>query len=127
MAAEMTTLHFQIIVLVLLFLAKFFRLGMHFFIIHIYKNEVSRRSIGNGKIIVRKISAGIVVSVCKYQSCRAAGDSAMISDASFRALEIFCSPSTAITLALACLPRTYLQPHYGNGVFGNVYLLVLSS
>ena len=25
------------------------------------------------------------------------------------------------------IAQTYLQPHYGNGVFGNVYLLVLSS
>merc|ERR1711973_298863 len=45
----------------------------------------------------------IVESVCKYLSCSAAGDSEMISEASFRARDAFCSPSAAITLALASL------------------------
>jgi hypothetical protein len=40
---------------------------------------------------------------CKYRSCNAAGESPMISEASLKALEAFCSPSAAITLALASL------------------------
>ena len=60
-------------------------------------------SIGNGKMIVEFFSAEILVNVCKYLNWRAAGDSEMISEASFKALEAFCSPSAAITLALASL------------------------
>ena len=39
----------------------------------------------------------------RYLSWRAAGDIAMMSAASLRALLLFCSPSAAITLALASL------------------------
>lgn len=42
-------------------------------------------------------------NTCKYRSCSAAGESPMISEASLKALEAFCSPSAAITLALASL------------------------
>merc|ERR1719474_1629262 len=60
-------------------------------------------SIGIGKTMVEFFSVEIVESVCRYLSCRAAGDSDMISEASFRARDAFCSPSAAITLALASL------------------------
>ena len=43
------------------------------------------------------------VCTCKYLSCRAAGDSEMVSAASLRACEAFFSPSAAITFALASL------------------------
>ena len=32
-----------------------------------------------------------------------------------------------MTFEMPNFARMYLQPHYGNGVFSNVYLLVLSS
>uniref|UniRef100_A0A1B0AZ19 Uncharacterized protein n=1 Tax=Glossina palpalis gambiensis TaxID=67801 RepID=A0A1B0AZ19_9MUSC len=40
-------------------------------------------------------------NTCKYLNWRAAGESPITSDASLRAREAFCSPSAAITLALA--------------------------
>ena len=49
-------------------------------------------SIGKGKIIVEFFSADMWVKVCKYLNCKAAGDSEIISEASFKALEAFCSP-----------------------------------
>ena len=54
-------------------------------------------SIGSGKMMVEFFSAEIWVSVWRYLSCRADLDSEMISEASFRALEAFCSPSAAMT------------------------------
>ncbi len=42
-----------------------------------------------------------VLPTCKYLSCRAEDDSAMTSDASFSARDAFCSPSAAMTFALA--------------------------
>ena len=42
--------------------------------------------------------AALIILVHKcYLSCKAAGDSEMMSLASLRALEAFCSPSAAIT------------------------------
>ena len=44
-----------------------------------------------------------------------------------------CAQSTKIAGVVASITkpatmaRTYLQPHYGNGVFGNVYLLALDN
>ncbi len=56
-------------------------------------------------IILRYSAAYLykVVLTCKYLSCSADDDSAMTSEASFSALEAFCSPSAAMTLALASL------------------------
>ena len=53
-------------------------------------------SIGKGKKIVEFFSAEMCVSVCKNLNCKAAGDSEMTSEASFRDLEDFNSPSAAI-------------------------------
>lgn len=39
----------------------------------------------------------IELSVCKYRSCRADGDSAITSAASLKARDAFCSPSATIT------------------------------
>lgn len=55
------------------------------------------KSMGSGNIIVEFFSADIVFSVWRYRSCRAAGDWAITSAASFNALADFCSPSAAIT------------------------------
>jgi hypothetical protein len=44
------------------------------------------KSIGNGKMIVLFFSALIVFRVCRYLKVRAAGDSEIISLASFKAL-----------------------------------------
>ena len=60
-------------------------------------------SMGRGKIIVEFFSAEILVKVWRYRSCKAAGESERISDASFKEREAFCSPSAAMTLALASL------------------------
>ena len=56
---------------------------------------------GMGKTMVEFFSALMVLRVCRYLSWRAAGDSFMTSAASLRALEACCSPSAAMTLALA--------------------------
>ena len=56
---------------------------------------------GIGKTIVEFFSAAIEFKVWRYLNCRAAGDSEMTSAASLSALDAFCSPSAAITLALA--------------------------
>ena len=56
-----------------------------------------RKSTGRGKMIVEFFSAEIEVSVCKYRSWRAEGDSEIISAASFRARDAFISPSAAMT------------------------------
>ena len=77
-----------------------------------------RKSIGSGKMMVEFFSADIEFSVyekgesmrgCvihlrevplltwRYLNCSAEEDSEMISDASLRAREAFCSPSAAIT------------------------------
>lgn len=48
-------------------------------------------------MMVLFFSAEICVSVCRYRSCSAAGDSQMMSEASFSAREAFCSPSAAMT------------------------------
>lgn len=45
----------------------------------------------------------IIIITCKYLSWRAAGESPITSDASLNALDAFCSPSAAITLARASL------------------------
>ena len=58
-------------------------------------------SMGRGKMIVEFFSAEMLVRVCKYRNCKAADDSDMMSEASFNALEAFCSPSAAMTLARA--------------------------
>merc|ERR1719317_1811622 len=63
--------------------------------------KAPRISMGRGKMIVEFFSAEMEFRVCKYLSCNAAGEVAMISAASFKALLDFCSPSAAITLALA--------------------------
>ena len=54
-------------------------------------------SMGRGKMMVEFFSAEMVLSVWRYLSWRAAGDLTMMSAASFRASEAFCSPSAAIT------------------------------
>ena len=54
-------------------------------------------SMGRGKMMVEFFSALIWVRVWRYLSCRAEGLSLMMSEASFRALEAFCSPSAAMT------------------------------
>jgi hypothetical protein len=61
------------------------------------------KSIGNGKMIVEFFSLEILLSVCKYLNCNAAGLSLNVSAASFNALDAFISPSAAITLARASL------------------------
>ena len=58
-------------------------------------------SMGRGKITVEFFSAAMLFKVCKYLSWSADGESDIISDASFNARDAFCSPSAAITLALA--------------------------
>ncbi len=60
-----------------------------------------RTILGTGKMIVELFSADICVNVCKYRNCKAIGDSAMTSAASFNCLDAFCSPSAAITFARA--------------------------
>ena len=45
---------------------------------------------------------------CKYLSCRAAGDSEIISEASLRAPEAFFSPSAAITFVMV----DYFRRHF---------------
>merc|ERR1712215_218240 len=42
-------------------------------------------------------------SVCRYLSWRAEEEELIMSEASFKAREAFCSPSASITFALACL------------------------
>lgn len=58
-------------------------------------------SMGRGKMMVEFFSAAMVVSVCRYRSWRAAGDSVMTMEASFRALDAFISPSAAMTYGAA--------------------------
>ena len=60
-------------------------------------------STGRGKMMVEFFSAEMLVKVWRYRSCKAAGESERISDASFKEREAFCSPSAAMTLALASL------------------------
>ena len=66
-----------------------------------------RMSMGRGKIMVEFFSADMCVKVCKNLSCRAAGDSEMTSEASFRALEAFISPSAETKLRFINLSSTY--------------------
>ena len=63
--------------------------------------KLANNSIGKGKMIVEFFSDEMLVKVCKYRNCKAAGESDIISDASFKALEALCSPSAAMTVALA--------------------------
>ena len=58
---------------------------------------VEMSSMGMGNTMVEFFSEEMVDRVWRYLSCKAAGDSEMMSLASFRALEAFCSPSAAIT------------------------------
>lgn len=51
-------------------------------------------------MIVLFFSAEILLKVCKYLNWRAAGLSLITSEASFKALDAFISPSAAITFAL---------------------------
>ena len=60
-------------------------------------------STGTGKMTVELFSAEMLFRVCRYLNCRAAGLSTMTSAACLRALLALCSPSAAITLALASL------------------------
>ena len=54
-------------------------------------------SIGRGNTIVEFLSAAILLSVCRYLSCRAVPLCEITSAASFKALLALCSPSAAIT------------------------------
>ena len=54
-------------------------------------------------MIVEFFSAEMFVKVWRYRSCKAAGESESISEASFKDREAFCSPSAAMTLARASL------------------------
>ncbi len=67
----------------------------------LFSPKLDNNSIGRGKMIVEFFSVEILVKVCKYLNCKAAGESEMMSEASFKALEAFCSPSAAMTLARA--------------------------
>lgn len=51
---------------------------------------------GKGKMMVEFFSTAMLLRVCRYRSWRAEGDSAIIREASFRALEAFISPSAAM-------------------------------
>ena len=55
------------------------------------------KSIGRGNMMVEFFSAEMELRVCRYRSCKAAGDWDMMSAASLRARAAFCSPSAAIT------------------------------
>lgn len=77
-------------------------LNYDLFIGFILRNGVIK-SIGNGKMIVEFFSLDILLRVCKYLNCNAAGLSLSVSAASFNALDAFISPSAAITLARASL------------------------
>merc|ERR1719427_2332176 len=68
-----------------------------------YSTMFFTRSIGRGKMMVEFFSALMLLSVCKYLSCKAAELSCMTILASANDLDAFCSPSAAITLALASL------------------------
>lgn len=60
-------------------------------------------STGTGNTMVEFFSAEMDWRVCRYLSCRAAGDAMMISLACRKACADFCSPSAAITFARASL------------------------
>ena len=69
---------------------------IYFSLLYFVKN-----SIGTGKIIVEFFSAAMLVSVCKYLKCSDTGLLLKSSPASLNANAERCSPSAAITLALA--------------------------
>lgn len=52
---------------------------------------------GRGKMMVEFFSDDMVLSVCRYRSWSAVGDSMMMSAAAFRARDAFCSPSAEMT------------------------------
>jgi len=61
------------------------------------------RLMGMGKIMVELCSAEMELRVWRYLSCSAWGDWWITVAASLRARDAFCSPSAAITFALASL------------------------
>ena len=58
-------------------------------------------SMGTGNMMVEFFSTAMFCRVCRYLSCMEQDDSVKVSAAFLKAFDAFCSPSAAITLALA--------------------------
>ena len=71
-----------------------------------YTNTFLQKFFLTGNTIVEFFSAAIVDNVCKYLNCNAVGDWLMTSAAALSAIDAFCSPSAATTLALASRPAS---------------------